>query len=137
MTRDELHYYYECYGDVFDSCNIEGLMPFYHLPCMLVGEQRVVALTETNQLREALEQQVNEQLAFGYKKCVWDHLSYEVLTPRSMMTYLHWTIYGKNNRVLWDFCASYSLRKIEQSWKFVSVVTHGNSYHDEVLKHCC
>ena len=122
--QEEITQFYASYLDAFHSGKAKAMVPFYHAPCLFIADQGVTLLSSEEEI-ENLFAQVMEGLKgknYGHSE-VTDVQIKELSDDMALFSGLA-KRFTKTGDEFERLSATYTMRKSNGSWQFVSVVAH-------------
>lgn len=112
------------YGEKFESLKPGEVIPFYHYPSILIGNDKAVALKNKLEAWFVLTKVMGNLKQDNYHHSELRDLKVKLLSKNLA------TITGKAKRVrkdgtiILDFGLTYTLRKVSKEWKIIAGIIH-------------
>ena len=122
--QEEIKQFYASYLDAFHSGEAKAVVSFYHMPCLFIVDQGVTLLASEPEA-ENFFAQVIEGLKgknYGHSE-VFDVQIKELSGDMALFSGLA-KRYTKAGEEFERLSATYTMRKSNNAWQFVSVVAH-------------
>jgi ketosteroid isomerase-like protein len=115
---------YTAYFQAFQTLNPQAVLPYYHVPSMLLSPQGVTIMATATEV-EALFSQIIEGLkARNYARSELTDLRVQQLSDSIAMLSISGVRYTTDGEQLERLGVTYTLRKTDASWQIVLTTIH-------------
>lgn len=122
--EDEVRETFENYSSTFERLNAEALLSYYHYPCILINQDKSVAVKNQLEAWFVLKKVISDLKKENYAKSPLRDLKVKLQSNNLA------TITGaakrlrKDESVILDFGFTYTLRKGKDGWKIIVGIIH-------------
>ena len=122
--QEEIKQFYASYLDAFHSGEAKAMVPFYHTPCLFTADQGVTLLSSEEEAENFFAQVIEglKSKNYGHSE-VTDIQIKELSSDMALFSGLA-KRYTKTGEEFERISATYTMRKSNNAWQFVSVVAH-------------
>ena len=123
-NEDEVLETFKNYSSTFELLNAKALLPYYHYPCILISQDKSVALKNQLEAWVALKKVIGDLKKENYAKSPLRDLKVKLQSNNLA------TITGaakrlrKDESVILEFGFTYTLRKVSDRWKIIVGIIH-------------
>ena len=119
------------YYSAFSRLDVQGILPYFHEPCLLVSPEGVAATPTHAALAAAFTPTMKDLRARGYARSALTKLRVEPLSATTTLASGITVRYKANGQELERVGVTYLLQKADNSWKIAVLVVHDT---DNVLR---
>jgi ketosteroid isomerase-like protein len=121
---DAIRRMYTTYFEAFQRLDPDAVLPYYHVPCLILAREALHAITRVDEMRSLLGQMMGGLKASAYQRSEWTSLGVRQLDDRLAMLSAGVIRYKSDGAELERFGATYTLRRTDSGWKFVMLAIH-------------
>ena len=115
---------YAAYLAAFHRCDATAVATFYSSPCLMVTEQSVDLMADETAIERLFAQLMEKLKLRDYSHSDVQELKVDLLSDRLAQVSGLALRYSKDGKELERTGASYTLRKVDGRWKFVTALAH-------------
>jgi len=118
--------FYDRYLDTFHGGNAKALVAFYHTPCLFVTGDGVMLLSDEKQVQRSFEQVIQGLKLKDYDHSTVSDVQIRILGEKTAMFSGLVVRYTRDGGELERLGATYTLQRVNATWKFVTLVAHAS-----------
>ena len=122
--RDAIVRTYTEYFGAFQTLDPEAVLPYYHLPFMVLSPAGVAAAGDTASARTMFSGMMSALRGRGYARSEWSRLGVQQLGEDAAMLGCGVARFKTDGTVLERFGATYTFRRTDAGWKIAVLVVH-------------
>ena len=115
---------YAEYFQAFQSLEAEAVLPYYHMPCMMLSSDGVVVIASADEARALFTGMMKGLKARSYARSEWASLGVKQLSDGAAVLSTRVVRYRTDGAELEQFGATYTFRKTDSGWKIVMLMVH-------------
>ncbi len=126
MTNQEeaIRQFYASYLDTFHTGKAKAVVPFYHAPCLFITDQGVTLLSNEIEIENLFAQVMEGLKGRNYSHTEVTDVQIKELSAEMALFSGLAVRYTKTGEELERLSATYTTRKSNNAWQFVTVVAH-------------
>ena len=122
--EEDIRQFYASYLDTFHTGEAKAMVPFYHAPCLFITDQGVMLLSNEAEIEKLFAQIIEGLKGRNYSHTeVTDVQIKELSVEMALFSGLA-VRYTKTGEELERLSATYTMRKSNKAWQFITVVAH-------------
>ncbi len=112
------------YSDSFALLDPQALVPFYHLPAILIDSKQVFSVNSEAEILGILTPMIEGLKHIGYTHSEITNLNAKLLSDNTALVSGIGIRFKKDGNELGKFGFTYTLRKTDQGWKIIAGIIH-------------
>jgi ketosteroid isomerase-like protein len=122
--EEAIKQFYASYLDTFHTGEAKAMVPFYHAPCLFITDQGVMLLSNEAEIEKLFAQIIEGLKGRNYSHTeVTDVQIKELSVEMALFSGLA-VRYTKTGEELERLSATYTMRKSNNAWQFITIVAH-------------
>ncbi len=122
--EEAIKQFYANYLDTFHAGEATAMVPFYHAPCLFITDQGVTLLSNEAEIEKLFAQVIEGLKDRNYSHTEVTDVQIKELSGEMALFSGLAVRYTKTGEELERLSATYTMRKSNNAWQFVTVVAH-------------
>ena len=122
--EEAIKQFYASYLDTFHTGEAKAMVPFYHAPCLFITDQGVTLLANEAEIEKLFAQVIEGLKGRNYSHTEVTDVQIKELSAEIALFSGLAVRYTKTGEELERLSATYTMRKSNNAWQFVTVVAH-------------